>query len=71
MNFEYLDGDKFIAREQVVIKKTNKKVPLPVGSVFKCREGRDTVKVYFYGGSVKFDLKTGEIASYKLGEKSS
>ena len=37
--------------------------------MFKCREGRDTVKVYFYGGSVKFDLKTGEIASYKLGEK--
>ena len=69
MNFEYFDGDAFLAREQVIIKKEHKKVALPTGSKLECKEGRNSAKVSFDGGSVKFDLKTGEIASYKLGEK--
>ena len=69
MNFEYFDGDAFIAREQVIIKKEYKKVTLPTGSKLECKVGRNSAKVSFDGGSVKFDLKTGEIASYKLGEK--
>lgn len=69
MNFEYFDGDAFIAREQVIIKKEHKKVALPTGSKLECKVGRNSAKVSFDGGSVKFDLKTGEIASYKLGEK--
>lgn len=69
MNFEYFDGDTFLAREQVIIKKEHKKVALPTGSKLECKEGRNSAKVSFDGGSVKFDLKTGEIASYKLGEK--
>ena len=69
MNFEYFDGDTFLAREQVIIKKEHKKVALPTGSKLECKVGRNSAKVSFDGGSVKFDLKTGEIASYKLGEK--
>ena len=69
MNFEYFDGGAFLAREQVIIKKEHKKVALPTGSKFECKVGRNSAKVSFDGGSVKFDLKTGEIASYKLGEK--
>lgn len=69
MNFEYFDGDAFLAREQVIIKKEHKKVTLPTGSKLECKVGRNSAKVSFDGGSVKFDLKTGEIASYKLGEK--
>ena len=69
MNFEYFDGDAFIAREQVIIKKEHKKVALPTGSKLECKVGRNSAKVSFDGGSVKFDLKAGEIASYKLGEK--
>ena len=69
MNFEYFDGDAFLAREQVIIKKEHKKVALPTGSKLECKVGRNSAKVSFDGGSVKFDLKTGEIASYKLGEK--
>lgn len=69
MNFEYFDGDAFIAREQVIIKEEHKKVALPTGSKLECKVGRNSAKVSFDGGSVKFDLKTGEIASYKLGEK--
>lgn len=69
MNFEYFDGDAFIAREQVIIKKEHKKVALPTGSKLECKVGRNSAKISFDGGSVKFDLKAGEIASYKLGEK--
>ena len=69
MNFEYFDGDAFLAREQIIIKKEHKKVALPTGSKLECKVGRNSAKVSFDGGSVKFDLKTGEIASYKLGEK--
>ena len=69
MNFEYFDGDAFLAREQVIIKKEHKKVALPTGSKLECKVGRNSAKVSFDDGSVKFDLKTGEIASYKLGEK--
>ena len=69
MNFEYFDGDAFLAREQVIIRKEHKKVALPTGSKLECKVGRNSAKVSFDGGSVKFDLKTGEIASYKLGEK--
>ena len=61
MNFEYFDGDAFIAREQVIIKKEHKKVTLPTGSKLECKVGRNSAKVSFDGGSVKFDLKTGEM----------
>ena len=69
MNFEYLDGDKFIALEQVIIKKERKREILPQGTEFSCTDDGAQIKLSFDGGEAVFDRAGGELASYKLGDK--
>lgn len=69
MNFEYFDGEEFIASEQVIINDVRKYIALPEGKKIECSDENDIITVSFDGGELIFDRKSGEIASYKIGGK--
>ncbi|MDE7336916.1 MAG: hypothetical protein K2N32_02250 [Clostridia bacterium] len=71
INFIYVDKrtGKFVAREQIMLSKFIKKPPRPEGKEIVSVEENNHLKIFTQRAKIIFDLRTGKMSSYKIGEK--
>ena len=70
VNFTYQDENgAFVAKEQVLLQEFAIRQPRPRGKELTLNYDGKILAVNFTGGAICFNSKTGDVSSYKLGEK--
>ncbi len=69
VNFDYYDGDRRIAKEQIALNEVYTKFMRKNCTDISVEENDDLLEVRFSGGKATFSMDTGDLVGYEFGGK--